>query len=130
KQVRCLRSVHNSGLRRFANKATHFHPAQLLQILGDKYDANYRVRRLLGKRKADREQSVILLPTAYVNVSRAALSYAKVIPDCNFLLIATRQSGWLDSLPENISAARLAWYAPGKCDEEEYKYLLARWREL
>jgi hypothetical protein len=117
-------------LRRAASIISKFRVSQLVQILGDKYDAGYRVRRLFTRRLKSCGAPVVLLPSAYVNVSRTGLAYASALPHRDFLLVATRQSGWLSGPPKNLRMERLASYAPGKCREDEYDSLLHRWREL
>ena len=72
----------------------------------------------------------MLLPSAYVNATRTALDYASAIPERDFLLVATRQSGWDTSPPQNVNVARLAAYASGKYDQREYEALLKRWHDL
>jgi hypothetical protein len=117
-------------LRRAASVASKFSFRQLLQILGDKYDAGYRIRHFVARREGRSGRPVVLLPSAYVNASRTALSYASTLPDRDFLLVATRESGWIGHPPKNVSVARLASYAPGKYRKHEYRQLLERWREL
>lgn len=117
-------------LRKFATAAWQLKPGELLQVAGDKYDARYRVRNLIApRRKAGARQSV-LLPSAYLNATRAAICYANRLPDVPFLLVATRRSGWMNSPPGNVNAAWLASYASGQYPNGEYHNLLANWREL
>jgi hypothetical protein len=103
---------------------------QVRQILGDKYDAGYRIRRWMSRGERGGNRPVVLLPTAYVNVSRTGMGYAAALPDRNFLLVTTRQSGWVADPPKNVRAARLAAYAPRKIQRDEYEYLLKCWRKL
>jgi hypothetical protein len=117
-------------LRRAADFAQKLRFHQQLQILGDKYDAGYRIRRLVAGRRQASARQVVLLPTAYVSVSRTLLSYATTVPELDFLLVTTRQSGWIGIPPENVTVARLASYAPGKYRAQEYKHLRECWREL
>jgi len=132
RKVHCFLPANSASrrLRRTAGVVSKFSFRQLLQILGDKYDAGYRVRHFVARREESSGRPVVLLPTAYVNASRTALSYAATLPDRDFLLVATRQSGWIADPPKNVSVARLASYAPGKCRKQEYGNLLKRWREL
>ena len=117
-------------VRRKAGMAAKLGVGQIRQILGDKYDADYRIRRFTSRRKRASGRPVVLLPTAYVNVSRTGLAYAAGLPGRDFLLVATRQSGWVADAPKNVKVARLASYAPGKCSKSEYEDLLAGWRRL
>ena len=95
--VQCLSFENGFGYRihYYTREIAKFPPAQLLQILGDKYDAGYRLRRLGSARPKKSQRPVILLPSAYVNVSRTELQYAAMLPDSDFLLVTTRRSGWV-----------------------------------
>jgi hypothetical protein len=109
-----------------------FNLPQLLQILGDKYDAGYRVRRWVAHHKPKLENAIVLLPVAQGNAARTALSYAALLPDRKFLLVATRPSGWVAET-ENIAAAKLASYASGESSQgrdTELRRLLNRWQQL
>jgi hypothetical protein len=119
-------------MRRKISSAAKLGIAQIRQILGDKYDPDYRIRRWTSRNPQSCERPVVLLPTAYVNVTRTALAYAAALPDRGFLLVATRQSGWVADPPGNVKTARLASYAPEKRsqNEDEYQYLLGCWRNL
>jgi len=119
-----------SRARRKVGTAAKLGFGQMRQILGDKYDASYRIRRFASRSERGCKGPVVLLPTAYVNVSRTGLAYAEALPERDFLLVATRQSGWVADPPKNVTASRLASYAPGKCLRDEYEYLLGCWREL
>jgi hypothetical protein len=119
--------------RRMVATARNFNLSQLLQILGDKYDAGYRVRRRLAHPKVRCEDEVILLPVAQGNAARTALSYAEVLPGRKFLLMTTRSSGWVAETPTNVAAARLASYAGSRSGQDcdaELLVLLKRWGEL
>jgi hypothetical protein len=118
-------------LRRFGS-AAKLGIGQIRQILGDKYDPDYRVRRWTSRKPQSRERPVVLLPTAYVNASRTALAYSAALPDRDFLLVTTRQSGWVADPPKNVKTGWLASYAPEQRAqrEDEYQYLLGCWRKL
>ena len=130
REVRLCANRRFERLRRIGGVAAKLRLGQWLQILGDKYDAGYRVRRFGGDPEAGCKGPVVLLPTAYVNASRTGLEYAAALPERDFLLVTTRRSGWVEETPRNVKPAWLAAYAPGKCQEDEYEYLLERWREL
>jgi hypothetical protein len=104
--------------------------SQLKQICWDKYDEKHRIRALLAPEKVRGKDPVILLPTAYVNVTRTALAYAETLRSNNFLLVAARSSGWAKKLPGNVKQADLAAYAQKQIDEREYGELCARWKDL
>src|SRR5581483_915392 len=104
-------------------------PSQILEILGDKYDSNYRLRRLLTKR-AGSSDAVVLLPSAYGNASSTALNYARILPDKKFLLVSTRRSGRVKLIPENVACSALASYSPANVSSRELQQLLFSWHRL
>lgn len=102
----------------------------LLQIAGDKFDAGYRLRRLIAPRETPSSVPLVLLPSAYGNASKAALQYARALPDIQFLLVTTRSSATPAAVPENVRVAQLASYAPGVCSQSELQRLLEPWCRL
>jgi hypothetical protein len=85
--------------------------SQIVDVLGDKYDPGYQLRGRWTGRRAASTREVVLIPTAYVNVSRTGVAYAKTFPEENFLLVTTRRSGWVHNPPQNVQATWLAAYA-------------------
>src|SRR3981081_1770057 len=67
---------------------------ELRQVVYDKYDPHYRWRRKLATspQRSSNSEPVVLLPTAYSNVTKTALSYAKILPEHKFLLVVARES--------------------------------------
>jgi hypothetical protein len=133
--VQCFREParYFGRARRLVETALNFNFPQLLQILGDKYDAGYRVRRWLAHPEAGGEGPIVLLPVAQGNAARTALSYAALLPDRKFLLVTTRSSGWVAETPKNVAAAKLASYAgsrSGQYHGTELLHLLTCWGEL
>jgi hypothetical protein len=120
------------GLAHYFQVARKFPPRQLLDIFWDKMDAGYQFRGPLSAKRKPASTPIVLLPTAYVNVSKMAISYAKVLPETRFLLVATRRSGWVDEYPTNVSRAWLRSYASGerKARKAEHLELVERWRSL
>jgi hypothetical protein len=102
--------------------------AQLIEITGDKYDAGYRVRRFGSRPRQRRTGPVVLLPVAQGNAARTAVSYAGMLPEKNFLLVATRQSGLTAECTSNVSAMKLASYG-AKQSQREFREILGRWRK-
>jgi hypothetical protein len=118
------RAGHYSGIwRRFSS-------AQIKEILLDKYDSGYRWRSRFASKPQPCPQPVVLLPSAYVNVSRMAGAYAALLPEQPFLLIAARQSARQFDAPKNVQIRDLASYAASDFPEGEAQSLLARWTEL
>ena len=117
-------------LKHYALLITKLSPAQLLQIAGDKYDSGYQFRRVFSSRQRSSTRPVVLLPSAYVNVSRTALQYAASLPDAEFLLVAARQSGWVANPPANVRVAKLASYARAGSSHAEFEELLGEWFKL
>jgi len=103
---------------------------QLLEILGDKYDGDYKWRRLIAPARANCRRPVVLLPSAYGNASRTALVLAASLPNQEFLLVGTRRSARVDSLPQNTKWAWLSSYATGQPGQDEIRGLLSRWERL
>jgi len=133
REVRCFspHGAHGKLARRYWGLARKFSVTQLGEIFWDKYDGDYQIRARLASRPKARDHSVVLLPSAYGNVSRMGVRYAEMLPDSQFLLVVTRRSGWLESLPTNVSASRLASYASGSGPEKrELMELLERWEDL
>lgn len=119
--------------RRHRNRLGRLHRLtfnQVLEILGDKYDGSYSWRRRIAPAKANYSKPMVLLPSAYGNASRAALALAASLPDQEFLLVATRRSAWVDSVPRNTQRAWLSSYAAGEADQDELESLIGRWRKL
>jgi hypothetical protein len=118
--------------RRYRNAAFALRPAQLIDIAFDKWDADYRMRRQFGGPPRSSSTPAILLPSAYANVSRAEVAYARMLPHRRFLLIVTRRPGRLPELPVNVELQSLARYAPRHLlsTTEECAELLARWQEM
>lgn len=130
--------VLQSGVRRrLANRAARYKTAlanlsfeQLRQVAYDKYDPHYRWRRWFAASAAPSPESVVLLPSAYSNVSKTALRYARLLPDQQFLLVLARESAAVSSVPANVQTAPLAAFAQGECDHGELPELENSWMQL
>ncbi len=118
--------------RRYWKAAFAFRPSQLAEIAFDKWDVDYRFRRHFVPVPKTLSTPAILLPSAYVNVSRAQVAYARMLPYRRFLLVVTRRNGRLPRLPANVELRSLASYAPRllPSTDEERTRLLARWQEV
>jgi hypothetical protein len=103
--------------------------SQIAQIVGDKWDPQHQLRRRFGRRKDSRQEPVILLPSAYVNVSRTAVAYAKLLPHRKFVLVHARRSGNLTRLPPNVESLPLhPYYEAG--EPRDLADVLERWKLL
>jgi hypothetical protein len=125
-------------LRRSATAARNLSFEQLLQVVYDKYDPHYRWRRKLAgaptqaaewKWKAESEP-VVLLPSAYSNVTKTALSYAGILPEQKFFLVLARESAAVSPVPANVQTARLAGFATKRCDRNELQKLEVCWKQM
>ena len=130
-QVLSSRIESNRSALRYVRSAARFPIAQLAEILWDKYDSNYFLRRRFTGRRKPSRNPVVLLPSAYVNVSRMAIAYARTVPEMDFLLVATRRSGWLAEPSANVAVAKLASYAKYETStRHEYDDLSIQWRHV
>lgn len=103
--------------------------AQLTQVIQDKFDPQHTVRRLFAGQSKYSAHPVVLLPSAYVNVSRTAVAYAAMLPDIEFLLVIARNNGRLETLPKNVRAISLDEYF-SNVDEGEARKLRQACRRL
>jgi hypothetical protein len=119
-----------SVLRRSASAARKLSFEQFRQVVYDKYDPHYRWRRMLAASPAKSSESVVLLPTAYSNVTKTAFSYAGILPDQKFLLVLARESGAVSPVPANVQTARLASFATKTYDRNELQNLEGCWKQM
>src|SRR5579862_345611 len=103
--------------------------AQVKEIAFDKYDSGYKWRSRFATQHEPISTSVVLLPSAYENVSRMATDYARLLPDQQFLIVATRASAWACEPPANVLMRDLAAYAVREDAQPETEALLARWSD-
>jgi hypothetical protein len=118
--------------RRYWRAALALRPAQLAETAFDKWDTDYSLRRHFARPPRPSSTPAILLPSAYVNVSRAQVAYARMLPHRRFLMVVTRRNGRIRNLPGNVEVRSLASYAPRPlpATDEERALLLARWQEV
>jgi hypothetical protein len=132
---RLVRSVFRRGVA-----AADLGFVQLRQVVYDKYDPHYVWRRrfagspapsLQGEWKGKgKSEALVLLPTAYSNVTKTALSYASILPEQKFLMVLARESAAVSPVPANVQTARLASFAAGRCDGNELLKLEAGWKRM
>lgn len=102
--------------------------AQLSQVIQDKFDRYHHIRRRFAAKRKASSVPLILLPSAYVNVSRTAVRYAESLPEQMFLLVLARRNARLQSLPSNVLMASLDGYFAAPADAEPD--LFAEWHSL
>lgn len=111
-----IRQPHKSNspspIKHYFRAARNLDRAQLQQVLWDKFDRDHafrgkisRKRKLLGR--------FVILPSAYINVSRMAVAYARLLPEQRFLLVCARGSAQLKHLPPNVTQISLDPYFSG-----------------
>jgi hypothetical protein len=129
-ECRTLHGGSNVGrkIRHYKHAFAHLDFGQLTQIAFDKFDSEHSVRRRFA-RKSRGDSPVFLLPTAYINVSRTAVSYASLLPEQRFLLAVARPGGKLASLPSNVRTISLDAYFE-RIDHEEFAVLNKKWESL
>lgn len=136
RQIKSFSAERRVGFRarfhRYLKAGSTFRPSQLAEIAFDKWDTDYRLRRRFARSSKTASAPAILLPSAYVNVSRTQTAFARMLPHRRFLQVLTRRSGRLRELPGNVELCWLASYAPrySPATGEECARLLARWQEV
>jgi len=118
--------------RRAFRSARNLRPAQILEIALDKWDSDYRLRSYWERNcRARIEQPCVLLPSAYSNVTRTVLAYARELPSRRFLLVTTRNNANPASIPSNVSLTSLAAYVqPARVTLQEGSELKEQWQSL
>ena len=115
--------------RHYRDLLSHSDGAQLAQVLEDKLDGEHSIRRRFAHRSDRSGRQLILLPSAYSNVSRTGLSFAGLLPEHEFLLVHTRSNAKPASLPENVRSTSLTpYFVPS--DKREAASLLESWNSL
>ena len=129
--------LQSSADARLRNRAARYRTAlrnlsfnQLRQVAHDKFDPHYRWRRKFARAVEASSEPVVLLPTAYSNVTKTALNFARCLPKQKFLLVAARESAAVSQLPANVLTASLSAFASARSDREEMKELEDSWAKL
>lgn len=133
--VRCLVETPSTRPRlvsRLLAATQDLRPAQMIEIAFDKWDPSYHLRsRVTKHRRAQLKEPVMLLPSAYSNVTRTQLAYAAQLQDRRFLLATTRRSGESDDLPANVDSVPLSAYAEASAETKiETAELIAAWNAM
>lgn len=124
------RSRLSKQLSHYATLLQRFRLSQIKEIALDKYDADYRWRSRIASINWDSSAPFVLVPSAYINVSRMAAAYAQLLPGQRFVFVTTRQSAKSLELPRNVEIRELAAYAGSDPPTEEKASILERWRNL
>ena len=119
-----------AGAMHYAGLARRFSAAQIKEIALDKYDSVYQWRARFARRRETCTDQVVLVPSAYGNVSRMAAAYAGLLPQLVFLMVATRGSGRQFAPPPNVQVRDLATYAKVDPPSAEIAALLKRWGKM
>jgi hypothetical protein len=133
--VRCISGTPSFSRRlvsRISTAARNLRPTQMVEIALDKWDPSYRLRSNVTRhRRAGLKEPVVLLPSAYSNVTRVQLAYAAQLPKRRFLLATTRHSGESKDPPPNVRSVPLSGYAEDSSDtRQETAALLKAWSIL
>ena len=125
-------SSRSNLISRVAAAAQDLRPSQMLEIAFDKWDPGYSFRsRVTKHRRLHLREPVVLLPSAYSNVTRTQLAYAAQLRDRRFLLATTRLSGESKHLPANVNAVSLSAYAENSAETKaETTGIIAAWSRL
>jgi hypothetical protein len=116
-------------MRHYHEAFSHLDTSEFAQVLADKFDNDHSIRRRFARRTHPTGMPVILLPSAYLNVSRVALSYAEQLPVHQFLLVHARDNAKVPALPPNVRSASLSpYFVPS--DKLETASLLDSWHGL
>jgi hypothetical protein len=116
-------------IRRYPKAVAQLDRAQLMQVVQDKFDRQHSIRRRLAPHSHSSKKPRVLLPTAYINVSRAAAAYASMLPEEQFLLVWARRSGRLQTLPANVQQTALDSYFQDE-DPQETQQIVDGWLRL
>jgi hypothetical protein len=118
------------GLRYYVRLFNKLSASQITDVFFDKYDSGYDFRGRIARKSRPSPDPVVLVPTAYVNVSRTGVAYANTFPDEKFLLVTTRRSGWIENPPRNMASAWLSSYVGTQKKNREHSELTKRCQEL
>lgn len=125
-----------AGVRRLVSRvvavAQNLRPSQMVEIAFDKWDSTFQLRsRITKHRRVRSKEPVMLLPSAYSNVTRTQLAYAAQLQNRHFLLATTRRSGESKDLPANVDSVPLSAYAETSADTTiETAGLISAWSVL
>lgn len=125
-----------SWIRHYARLQKTLSPSALTQIAFDKWDAGYSVRRWFAGTRVPRSSGAVLLPSAYRNVTRTQMAFARMLPNHQFLSVVTRRDGRTSEPPSNVRVCSLAEYVarkkPAETEREirDLKHVWDTFREI
>ena len=105
------RGARKNGLRHYVRVSNKLSAPQIIDVFWDKYDAGYQFHGRLARKRPPSSRPVVLLPSAYINVSRTALPMRKRFPKKTFFWSPRDRAGGWKILPKNIAGAWLSSYA-------------------
>jgi hypothetical protein len=133
--LHCRLTIMQTGIGKLRAQAQHYLRAvskldrrQLAQVVQDKFDRHHALRSRFARRRSTAKNEFILLPSAYINVSRMAIRYAQLLPSKQFLLLLARDNAGVDSTPANVVTQTLSAYFTGPGDAE--CAISERWDQL
>lgn len=115
-------------VRRWTHVLRNFDAPQIWQIIQDKCDPRHAIRSSVSRATSKSSMPAILLPSAYVSVSRMAIRLAELLPDQRFLLVLARRNAKLQALPANVSTKSLDAYFGSAHNQDSH--LFPAWRLL
>ena len=134
---RTVRAFGENGLARavastmrYVGLMRRLRATQIKEIVLDKYDPRLQWRAHFASQPKPFARPVVLVPSAYVNVSRVANAYARLLPEQSFLLVATRESGKRFIPSSNVYVRDLAAYAKDGPPTVEIARLVERWKKV
>jgi hypothetical protein len=89
-------------LRRYRDALLNPDRVQLAQVFRDKFDPRYQVRRRFARAESS-SQAEMLIPSPYINVSRAGLNYATRNPEQRFVMMYVRANRNLPEVPTSFT---------------------------
>ena len=114
--------------RRYRDALLNPDRVQLAQVFRDKFDPRYQVRRRFARAESS-SQAEMLIPSPYINVSRAGLNYATRNPEQRFVMMYVRASAKSATLPANMRASSLDGYFSAE-EPQDLTSLSGKWKRL
>ncbi len=84
------------GLGHYIRVFNKLSAVEIADVFWDKFDLGYQIRGRLTRKRTPSVRPVILLPTAYINVSRTAIAYASTFCQGRIFFWSRPAAEWLD----------------------------------